>query len=117
MRYLDTHSVAVDSTGVLHIVFSHYASNALKYIAIAPDGIQSRLTLDSSAESKFWHPSIAVEDDDTVHIAYFDTFGALKYIQIDSGSASTPVILDSDRSSGFPSPSIPQAMFMWHFPM
>src|SRR3989304_2209561 len=86
-------SVAVDSTGRVHISYYDAANGDLKH-AVNDAGIWVIETVDS-AGGVVWYSSLAIDSAGKLHIGYYDfTNGDLKYTTNASGSWATPIIVD-----------------------
>ncbi|MDO8282507.1 MAG: PKD domain-containing protein, partial [Thermodesulfovibrionia bacterium] len=77
-------SIAIDSSGKMHISYWNYTNRDLKYATNA-SGSWGITTVDSTGQVGEY-TSIAVDPSDKVHISYYDnTNGNLKYITNSSG--------------------------------
>jgi len=94
-------SIAVDSSGNVHISYRDTTNQDLKYIMKTAEGWGTPQTLDSSGNVGVG-TSIAVDSVGDVHITYFDNANHnLKYIKRTSGVWGTPQTLDSSGLLGW----------------
>ena len=87
-------SVAVDSTGRVHISYYDAGNGDLKH-AVNDAGIWVIETVDNTGDVG-WYSSLAIDSAGKLHIGYYDlTNGNLKYVVTNAaGSWATPVIVD-----------------------
>jgi len=91
-------SVAVDSTGKVHISYYDASNGALKH-AINASGIWVIETVDSVGDVG-WYSSIAIDSAGKVHIGYYDAVnGDLKHAT-DASGTWVPVIIDGAGNRG-----------------